>query len=277
MILTIRQDRDRRTPNRDSARGSAARIPPASGRERSSASRGWSPARSASSTARNPRIGGDSRSRDRTSALGASGVPRSNHSSKSSVNGSSTRRTSSRPAEPKRSTIAPGVRFRVWVRSRSRSMALWRSASVGVGIGRVVAQDDDPAGPDQLHLATDERRGVGDVVQDVSRDRGVERPAGDGVIQRLTMECGPVAEPGASGPGPGDHLLGEVDAHHPMAPPPGGRARPGRGRSRRRGPCESAGRSAARTRRSSAAGSVCTGAFSNRAAWPSKASARSRS
>lgn len=53
-------------------------------------------------------------------------------------------------------------------------------------------------------------------MKDVPRDRGVERPARDGPEERPALESGPVAEPNASSPGSADHLLGQVDARHPM-------------------------------------------------------------
>ncbi len=68
----------------------------------------------------------------------------------------------------------------------------------------------------QLDLTAEKCQRVGDVVEDVPGDRCVERPSRGRVVERLPFEPGPIAESGAAGLGPGDHLVGEVDPDHAM-------------------------------------------------------------
>ena len=202
-----------------------------------------------SSTARNPRIGPASSSFRRTSSLGASGVPRSNHSSKSSVKASSVSRIAASPSEAKRSTISPDERFRVWVRSRSRSMALCSSDDRD-GSGSGSGGRKGPAAPPgrmQVHLVTDEGQWSSTWCRTcIAKDRGVERTRSGGWIEeRLALEPRPIAEPRRSGawPGPSSRRRGRrprCDAGG-LEEAPGS---PAPARNRRRGPVSSGGRSA---------------------------------
>ena len=108
---------------------------------------------------KNPRAWGPASSRARTSSLLSDGVPRSNHSSKSSINASSTCRTSPSPARISRSTSAG----RQAARMRAVPAAFHVLMSLlgrGVGIGRVVAENEHSPRPEQLHLAPDEGQRV---------------------------------------------------------------------------------------------------------------------
>ena len=165
-----------------------------------------------------------SRSWSRTSALGAAGVPRSNHSSKSRVKASSESRIDPRPAEAKRSTIAPGGEVPGVGPVAEPLDGVVVVGEGRVGVGQVVGEDHHAAGSDQFDLAAEERRGVGDVVQDVSRDRGVERASRRSGRRATGARTGPGRRTGRSGPWPGRSSRRRGRRRSPDARP---RGRPG--------------------------------------------------
>ena len=111
----------------------------------------------------------------RTYAFVNMGVPRSNHSSKSRVKISSRIVNSSSPTEPReideRSGIEAG-RVRFIPHALDPVVAL---GAIRVRIGRMIADDQDSAGPEQLELASDERLRIGRVMRHEPRDGCVER------------------------------------------------------------------------------------------------------
>ena len=124
----------------------------------------------------NPRTRGPLKSAVRTFSLVSSGVPRSNHSSKSRSYGLLGHADLRQPGRGEE-VDDPATREAPRVRSIARPLqVLVMAAASRIGVGQVVADDEDAAGPQELDLPRHERRGIEHVVQDVARDRPVERP-----------------------------------------------------------------------------------------------------
>ena len=96
-------------------------------------------------------------------------------------------------------------------------MALWRRRATGRGRSRGRTGRRAPPGRISSTWRRTKAEGSATWCRTYREIEASNGPSGRRVEERLPLEPGPVAEPGAAGPGPGDHLVGEVDADHPMA------------------------------------------------------------